>query len=286
MKKLLTLLLTFVFALGACFGLTACGGDDETGEKKFTGFDIELARKVVAYLNEEYDAEIKVEFQEIDWDSKEALLANGTIDLVWNGMTITPERAAEMCVSIPYLYNKQVAVIRVADSAKYTDVASLAQANVGAEAGSAGEKVIETQKLGKEYISSKSQLDALTALDNGSIDVAIIDSVMAGYYTSTGSYKDKLIMVDGLTLATEEYGIAAKKENAALISKINDALIALRTTDYAQIAEDFGLTSSCCITADTTNPLASASDESWNKIVESKVLIIGYTVFAPIAYTI
>lgn len=279
MKKLLTLIITAIMAVSCIFGLTACQKD------KFTGFDIELARKVVAYLNKEEDVNLEIEFQEIDWDSKEALLANGTIDLVWNGMTITPARSAEMCISVPYLYNKQVAVVRVADKANYTTTASFATANVGAEAGSAGEGVIKDQKLGKEYISSKSQLDALTSLDSGNIDVAVIDSVMAGYYTSTGVYKGKLVIVEGLELAKEEYGIAAKKENVAFMSKINDALIALRETDYKAVAEDFGLTGSCSLTAETVNPYKSATDDSWTKIVESGKIVIGYTVFAPIAYT-
>ena len=113
----------------------------EAGE--FTGYDIELAREVVAYLNETYTLELEVDFQEIDWNSKEALLENGTIDLVWNGMTITEERSEEMCVSVPYLYNKQVAVVAKADVAKYTTKDSFKDAVIGVESGSAGESVVK-----------------------------------------------------------------------------------------------------------------------------------------------
>ncbi|MBO5068298.1 MAG: transporter substrate-binding domain-containing protein [Clostridia bacterium] len=283
MKKLFALLITAVMTLTACFGLTACS-------KPLTGYDIELARKVVSYLNEEYDTNIEIEFQEIEWSAKEALLENGTIDLVWNGMTITPERLSEMCISVPYLYNKQVAVVRVADEDKFSgssvnNLIQFAAATIGAEAGSAGEDVTKTLFARNEYIPSTSQLDALTSLDSGNIDVAIIDSVMAGYYTSKGVYKDKLVVVDGLVLAQESYGIAAKKGNFALVSKINEALIELRTTDYAKVADDFGLTDSIAITENTTNPFALATDSSWDNVVASKKLVIGYTVFAPIAYT-
>ena len=286
MKKLLTLALTVLMALTAVFGMTACNKN----EAKLTGFDIELAREVVAYLNEENDTNVKIEFQEIDWDSKEALLENGTIDLVWNGMTITPERAAEMCVSVPYLYNKQVAVVRAADAEDYsgaslTNLIAFATATFGAEAGSAGEGCISTVFPTAEYISSKTQLDALTSLDNGNIDVAVIDSVMAGYYTSQGTYKDKLVIVEDLVLATEAYGIAAKKGNLSLVSKINEALIALRTTKYADVAADFGLTGSIALTAETVDVYAGATDNSWNNVVSSGKLVIGYTVFAPIAYS-
>ena len=277
MKKLFTLLMSLILGVTACFGLTACG-------KQFTGFDIELAEDVVEYLNEKNSSKLVIEFQEIDWNSKEALLENGTIDLVWNGMTITPARQEEMCISVPYLDNNQVAVVRVADANKYTSIASMADANVGAEAGSAGEGVIEAQEIGKEYIEAPSQLDALTQLNNGTIDVAVIDSVMAGYYTSNGVYKDKLVIVNDLILATEKYGIAAKKGNEALISAINDALIALSTTKYLEVAEDFGLTGSVCLTETTTNPLAGATDNSWTDVLTSGRIVIGYTVFAPIAF--
>lgn len=108
---------------------------------KFTGFDIELSREVVNYLNSTYSANLTVEYQEIDWDSKEALLANGTIDLIWNGLTITPERTENLAISIPYMNNKQVAVVTKANKDKYTTKESLKEAVIGVEAGSAGEDV-------------------------------------------------------------------------------------------------------------------------------------------------
>ncbi len=100
------------------------------------GFDIELAEAVASKL------ELEVEFKEIDWNSKEALLEAKSIDCIWNGMSITPERIANMEISMPYLYNKQVAVIRIADKDKYTTKESMAEAIIAAEAGSAGEACV------------------------------------------------------------------------------------------------------------------------------------------------
>ena len=108
---------------------------------------------------------------------------------------------------------------------------------------------------------------------------------MAGYYTTTGSYAGEMVIVSDLVLAQEEYGIAAKKGNESFVSKINEALIALVATDYAEIAEEFGLTTSCSLTATTVDTYAGATDASWDNIVESGKIVIGYTVFAPIAYT-
>ena len=139
--------------------------------------------------------------------------------------------------------------------------------------------------FGKELLSVGSQLDALNGLVKGDADIAVIDSVMAGYYMNgVDTFKDYQIL-PGVVLAEEQYGIAAKKGNAALIGKINEAMIALANTDYATVANKYGLATETLVTATTANPNANATDESWNNVVAAKKLIVGYTLFAPIAYT-
>ena len=96
------------------------------------GFDIELAKAVAEFLG------LSVKFEVIEWNSKEALLEAKTIDCIWNGMTITPERQASMAISIPYMNNKQVAVIRKDDADLYKTTADMEKALIGAEDGSAG----------------------------------------------------------------------------------------------------------------------------------------------------
>ena len=158
---------------------------------------------------------------------------------------------------------------------------TLAAASICSFAYCGGDKKLE---VGKEFLAATSQLDALTKLDKGEADVAVIDSVMAGYYTATGDYADKMQMVDGLVFAEESYGIAAKKGNKALMSKINEALISIRETDYAEIATEYGLTESVALTAETEDTYAGATDSSWTDVVESGKIVIGYTLFAPIAF--
>ena len=143
----------------------------------------------------------------------------------------------------------------------------------------------ENLAVGKEVVKFTSQLDTLTQLKNGSVDAAIIDSVMAGYYTSKGDYSNDLQVVNELVFAEEEYGIAGRIEDKAFVSEINDALIALRTTKYMETAQNFGLETEMAIKEDTVNPITSATDNSWERIKKSGKIIIGYTVFAPIAFT-
>ncbi len=58
----------------------------EKKDGQLTGYDVDLARAVFKQYG------IKVNFQTIDWSMNVTELRNGTIDLLWNGYSITPER--------------------------------------------------------------------------------------------------------------------------------------------------------------------------------------------------
>lgn len=139
--------------------------------------------------------------------------------------------------------------------------------------------------FGKELLPLTAQVDILQNLETGSADIGIMDSVMAGHYLTHGSYVGKIASLNLFTFPAEEYGIGAKKGNDALVGKVNEALIALAADGaFATIAAEYGLQNEVLVAADTANPKADATDDSWNKVVEDGKLVIGYTVFAPIAY--
>lgn len=142
----------------------------------------------------------------------------------------------------------------------------------------------EQLAYGKELLTLNTQLDTLTQLNMGAIDAAVIDSVMAGYYSNNGEYAGKVTIMDAV-LQREQYGIAARKDDKVFMSKINEALIALYGNGGMQeVADQFGLTADIALESSTENPLADATDSSWDDIVASGKIIIGYTIFAPIAF--
>ena len=139
--------------------------------------------------------------------------------------------------------------------------------------------------FGKETIAVNAQMDIFTGMTNGSADIGVMDSIMAGYYMNNSDYKNTMEMLP-FFLSEEEYGIGAKKGNDALIGKINEALIALsRNGTIEGLGQKFGLATENLVVPTTPNPKADATDASWDNIVAAKKLIIGYTVFAPIAFT-
>ena len=70
------------------------------------GFDADMAKIVAEKLG------VEIEFIEIDWDSKIMELDSGTIDVVWNGMTLTDAVMEAMECSTAYCNNAQVVVTK------------------------------------------------------------------------------------------------------------------------------------------------------------------------------
>ena len=89
---------------------------------KLVGYDIDLAKAVFKQYG------IKVDFQTIDWSMKETELKNGTIDLLWNGYSVTSQRAKKVAFSRVYLLNKQVLVTKKKDHINnFNDMAGKSQ---------------------------------------------------------------------------------------------------------------------------------------------------------------
>lgn len=57
---------------------------------------------------------------------------------------------------------------------------------IGLTACNNDEKNTNSLLFGKELLPLTAQIDTLTQLNNGSADIAVMDSIMAGYYTSRG----------------------------------------------------------------------------------------------------
>ena len=191
---------------------------DENGE--LTGFETEFAQSVCEKLG------VKATFQKIDWDSKEVELNAKTIDCIWNGLTITDDRQANMGISTPYMENKQVMVTKAENADKYASAEAVKGATVVAEKKSAGEEVAESDDFFKDanYVSVDSQAKALLEVKSGTADIAIIDYVMSIGTIANGTDYADLKVVEGKNFAQEQYGIALRKGDTETLEKINNAI--------------------------------------------------------------
>ena len=170
-KKITAVLLSAAVLTGT-YSLTACSDD---GEDDLIGFDIELAKAVSDELG------VDVSFRLIKWENKEFELKSKSIDLIWNGFTITADRLEQMQIGTPYMNNKQVAVIRKSDSGKYTSFDNISSARFAFETGSAGQKAAEERGYANT-VALDAQMTALVEVKSGTSDIAILDSVLANFY--------------------------------------------------------------------------------------------------------
>ena len=205
---------------------------DENGE--FVGFDTDLAKAVCAELG------VEPEFVEINWDTKETELAAKSIDCIWNGLTLTPEREANMACTAPYVKNAQVVVMK--KDAGYTGTADLVGKTLVAEAGSAGEETItgdENLSQG-ELVTKTVQTDCLMEVAAGTADAAVLDLTLASAMIGEGTDYEGLEIVDELNV--EEYGVAFRK-GSDVADKVNSIFTALREDGtMAALADVYGLT--------------------------------------------
>lgn len=139
--------------------------------------------------------------------------------------------------------------------------------------------------FGKKLVKVDGMVNILVELESKSSDVGVMDSVMAGYYINE-QYKDKLMIVPNLELANETYGIAARKEGAYTAKMISKAIIELsKEGKVLEIAKKYGLEESLAIDENTVIDLSDETGKAdYDAIVAKGKLVIGYTIFAPIAY--
>ena len=140
-------------------------------------------------------------------------------------------------------------------------------------------------KFGKELVKVGGMVDILVELDSKTSDLGVMDSIMAGYYINE-EYKGELMIIPNLELANEEYGIATRKEGAYTAKVISKAIIDLyKEGKVLEIAEKYGLNESLAIDETIQIDLSDETGKAdYNEIVASGKLVVGYTIFAPIAY--
>ena len=172
---------------------------DESGN--WVGFDADLAKAFAESLG------VDVQFQIIDWDNKIMELEGKTIDVVWNGMTLTEEVTSAMACTEPYLSNAQVVIVAADVADQYQTKESLSELSFAVETGSAGKE--QADQLGLNYTEVMDQATALLEVSSGTADAAIIDSLMAAAMVGEGTSYSGLTYT--IALNDEAYGVGFRK---------------------------------------------------------------------------
>ena len=184
--------------------------DYQNADGEWIGFDADLAKLFAERLG------VEVQFQLIDWESKVMELDGRTIDVVWNGMTLTDEVLSSMECTNAYLNNAQVVILPSAEAENYADAESMSGLQFAVESGSAGEQMaIEN---GFSYTPVTDQATAVLEVESGTCGAAIIDSLMASAMVGEGTNFADLTYT--ISLNTEEYGVGFR-QGSDLAAELN-----------------------------------------------------------------
>lgn len=210
-------------------GLTDYAPMDYRDGENWTGFDADLAEAFAESLG------VTAEFVEIDWDKKTELLEKGSIDCIWNGLTMTEELQQTISCSKPYLSNAQVVVLQSGEMDQYDTVESCQHLLFAVEAGSTGESLMKEKKY--RYTAYPTQMEALQSVREKKADAVVIDIVMAAYYTGDGQEFEDLQF--SISLNDEKFCVGFRKDsdltepaNEFLKASYEDGMISYLAEQY------------------------------------------------------
>ena len=201
----------FILGLDATF--KPMGYTDENDQ--IVGFDIDVAEEVCKRMG------VELVKQPINWDTKETDLDVGKCDCIWNGLSVSEERAEKMNLSEPYMKNSMVFVVKGDSTCASMD--DLKGKKIGVQNGSTAQEILEACEI-KDDISVNAiatNVEALQQLEMGIVDAVFLDKVVADYEIKTGG-KDYKILPEGLE--EEEYAIAFRKNDQALRDEVQKIL--------------------------------------------------------------
>jgi len=205
---------------------------DEEGN--IVGYEIDLINAVAEKLG------VKIELVEIAWTDIETVLADGTVDCVWSGLAITPERAEVMTLSDAYLAN--TTSLMVAEGV--ASLEDLADKAVAIQAGSSMEELLcepefsdfaasvtvigmDTYESAFEALLTEAVTEEVPSADDAlvPVDAVLISGLVANYNIASNEALAGYTVIENLS--EDPIGIGFAKGNYKLCGAIEEALYAL-----------------------------------------------------------
>ena len=187
---------------------------------EYVGLDMDLAKAVADKMG------LELEIKNLQFDAiVPAVAAGGQVDLGISGITIEPEREEQVNFSDPYYIDDLAVVVMKSNgdvtADNYTDTLNQSGIVIAVQSGTTGEDY-----AGENFPNATTQpygnaTDSFAALQSGQAN-AVITNKAVGAKMVSDAYTDAQVIKE---IATgEEYGIAVNKDNADLLSAVNDAL--------------------------------------------------------------
>ncbi|MFT4081317.1 MAG: ABC transporter substrate-binding protein [Nocardioides sp.] len=191
---------------------------DKSSATGFKGFDVDIVSQIAKGLG------LKLVISDQDFDGLQSglTLNAGTCDLVASALTITDDRKKNLEFSEGYYDSEQS--LLVPDGSSITSIDDLDGKKVGVQQGTTGKDYATEHASGASIVSFPSDAEEFSALKAGQVDALLQDLPVNLTHQQAGGYQ----IVQKFD-TNEEYGLAAKKGNTALIDAVDEQLDAMKS---------------------------------------------------------
>ncbi len=182
-----------------------------------SGFDVEMARLLVASLGIDPDDTSKVEYVETVSDNREPFLQDGTVDIVAASYSITDERRAVVGQAGPYMVTGQQLLVK--SDADVAGPADLKGKEVCSVTGSTSLDNIKAQ--GMKPVGFATYSECVEKVLDGTVEAMSTDgSILMGY----AAQNEGELEVVGDAFSEERIGIGYSKDRPEMCQWIVDTL--------------------------------------------------------------
>jgi len=202
-------------------GVLRWGGDVQGGEPyafqdpadgdRLIGFEVEIADALARRLG------VHAEFVQNDWLTLVPSLERGNVDIVMNGLEITPARRGRVAFTRPYYRFRETLVVRRGDTSIHA-LADLNGRRVGTLGGSQAHEMLRATP-GVEIALYEGVDEPYADLEQGRIDAVLLDHIIAERY---GLSRPELAKASDVGEGV--YAIAVRPADASLLAAIDAAL--------------------------------------------------------------
>jgi glutamate transport system substrate-binding protein len=188
---------------------------DPSNPDQVSGFDADLAKALATYILGKPNVKIVPPATE----TREALLANGTVDVVFNTYTITTQRAEQVDFAGPYFSSGLAIAVKTGNKA-IKSVDDLDGKTVIVGANTPAVTAVPEKAPGAKVISFGTDPEAVQALTQGRGDAYVQDITLL----ASDAQSNKAITVVGNPFTSEPYGIGLAHGDDQMKQFVNDWL--------------------------------------------------------------
>lgn len=193
-------------------------------EYQLDGLDIAIIKEIGDRLD------LEVEISDFAFDGLGDALTIGQIDVAIAAITVTPQRAGAVSFSSVYFLSEEATLALEDSGIEITDPEDLADYRVGVQSGTVyedwvEENLVETGLMRQRNVHVYAETtDMITDLDEGFVDVLLIDKQPAETAEESGPYS---IVSSGLQ--RQLFAIAMPKRSNTLLANVNRVLLDMQT---------------------------------------------------------